>query len=135
MKIILYMASTLNGIIAKKDNSVDFVSKKSWASYQKTVKNCGCAIVGGKTYRLMPKSEFVSNCLYIVFTRKKMKKKTSNLFFASGYPKDVLRFLEKKGIKKVCLCGGAEINSIFLKHKLVNEIFLVSYPELMSFVK
>ena len=57
-----------------------------------------------------------------------MKKKGPKIRFVSEKPKEVLKLLEKEGKKRVCICGGAQINSLFMKENLIDEVFLDLEP-------
>lgn len=133
MKVILYMAITANGFIAGKDDCVDWISKNSWRGYMDKVKQIKCAIVGRRTYELMPEDEFVKGCTYIIFTHKKeLAKKSPNVKFFSDSPKEVLNILKKEGIKQVCILGGGKLSSSFMKEKLIDEIYLDVEPVILS---
>jgi len=53
MKIILYMAITINGFIAKENDDTSFVSEIEWRSFRKMIKNVGNMIIGSRTYEIM----------------------------------------------------------------------------------
>ncbi len=133
MKVLLYMAVTPNGLIAKEDDDVSWVSKHSWKSYLDTVKKVGCVIIGRRTYELMPETEFIAGCRYIVFTHnRKLPKKSPDVHFTDKNPKSVLDALENEGIKEVCICGGGKLNGAFMKEKLVDELFLDVEPNVFG---
>ena len=133
MKVILYMAITPNGLIAKENDDVSFVSKVSWRGYLKNVKKAGCAIIGRRTYEVMSTTEFVKGALYIVLTHnKKLKKKSPTVRFTNENPKLVLKSLEREGIKKVCISGGGGLNSSFIKENLIDEMYLDVEPTLLG---
>jgi len=130
MKVILYMAVSANGYIAGENDNVEWVSEDSWNSYLKKVKEIGCVIIGRKTYDLMPNDEFVEGVRYIVLTRSAeiLSKKTSNIEFSNKEPGELLESLQKEGIKEVCICGGGEINTAFMKESLIDEMYLDVEP-------
>lgn len=55
MKTILYMATTIDGFVAKKDDSTGFVSDVEWDSFQAEMKRVGNIIIGRRTFELMEK--------------------------------------------------------------------------------
>ena len=128
MKTILYMAITANGIIAGEKDNVSWISQDAWKSYMEIVKSIDCMIIGRRTYEVMPEEEF-KDCDYVVFTsQKNLKKKGPKIRFVSEKPKEVLKLLEEEGKKRVCICGGAQINSLFMKENLIDEVFLDLEP-------
>ena len=52
MKVILFMAISLNGIIARENNEEDFLSNKNWQMLVKLTNRTGCVIWGHKTHEL-----------------------------------------------------------------------------------
>ena len=50
MKVILYIAQTINGVIARENYDEDFLSDINWKVFVKLTEKIGCFIVGRKTY-------------------------------------------------------------------------------------
>lgn len=129
MRTILYMAISLNGLIAREDGNVDWISEDGWfKGYLKLLKRTGNLIVGSNTYAVMPPEEFLEDVLYVVLTKKSLKNKAPNVIFTSRSPKGIIRMLKDKGFKEICIGGGAMINSSFVKEGLVDEIILDVEP-------
>ncbi len=131
MKVILYMAITANGKIAKENDEVFFVSKNSWKIFDVISKKAGNIIMGRRTYEisLADKTFPYSERLNVVMAKKPVKNKWGErAIFTYLAPKEVLNMLEKKGFKTAFIGGGSKINSAFLKEKLVNEIYLDVEP-------
>lgn len=60
MKVILYMAVTINGFIAKEDDDTSWISQEEWDSYSLAVRQAGCLVVGRRTYHILTKQpEFI----------------------------------------------------------------------------
>src|SRR4051812_45468031 len=55
MKVTLYTASTINGLIASTDDKTNWISEVEWNSYSKMVHEAGCMIVGHRTYDILTK--------------------------------------------------------------------------------
>ena len=55
MNVILYMAISANGMIAKSDDDTSWVSTAEWDSYSQTVRKAGCLIIGRRTYDILTK--------------------------------------------------------------------------------
>lgn len=132
MQVILYMAITANGLIAREDDSVDWLSPQSWASYKKILQDTGCAVIGRRTYELMSLEEFVKDCLYVVLTSKPFKSQNPNIIFTHQSPREILRFLEDKGLHTVCVAGGGRVNSAFIKAGLIDELYLDVEPIILG---
>jgi dihydrofolate reductase len=129
MKVILYMATTINGFIAKENDDTSFVSKRDWKSFLAMVKKMGHVVIGRRTYEVTSPSEFVKSSLYVVVTHKKdLRKKTQKIIFTDKSPKNIVKMLNNMGFRKVLIAGGGNLNSAFMKTKLIDEIYLDVEP-------
>ena len=133
MKIILYLSITANGMIATKNDEVTFVSKNSWESYQRAVNFADCIIIGRRTYELMPESEFNQRKKYIVITHQKdLPRKTEKVVLSNNSPSVLIENLAKEKVKNVLISGGSQINSLFMKAGLIDEIYLDIEPIILG---
>lgn len=94
-------------------------------------------VMGSKTYEAARHViKLKKDKLRIVLTRnpKKYLDKIvkGSLEFSSETPEALVERLEKKGYSKMLLVGGAEINTLFLKSKLVDELHLTIEPFIFS---
>ena len=133
MKVILYMAESVNGIIARNDNSTHW-SNPELEAYIEMVKECGNLIIGRRTYEIMQKDTDkdadagnLGNPTIIVLSKKGGYKNSDKQIFVKS-PEEALNVLKKKGFKKAMVAGGSETDSAFLKEKLINEIYLDIEP-------
>ena len=55
MKVVLYMAISANGMIAKKDDDTSWISEEEWDSYSSAVCSAGNLVVGRRTYDILTK--------------------------------------------------------------------------------
>ena len=133
MKVVLYMTITSNGFIAHEDGTVDYALKGAWKSYTNFFKKTGNMIIGKNTYDIMPKDEFIPECLYLVLTKNPPKeKKGKNIVFTDKSPKEIISMLKKKGFKTIGVGGGGQINSLFLREGLLDEIIFDVEPVILS---
>jgi dihydrofolate reductase len=129
MKVVLLMAMTPNGVIAKENDDTTFVTVRSWKSFLRKVKDFGHVVIGRRTYDATDPAEFVKNSLYVVMTHEKsLEKKTPKVIFTDESPQDILNMLEKMGFKKVLIAGGGKLNSVFMKAGLIDEIYFDVQP-------
>lgn len=129
MKIILYMAMSLNGYIAKEGDETPW-SDEIWKSYYKIAKQFQTIILGRRTYDIMKEnSEFekIGNPFTIIVSSNKNMKNKGNFYFVK-YPKEAIEILKNKGFTEALLGGGSKINSSFMKDNLVGEIILDVEP-------
>jgi len=131
MKVILLMAQTLNGIIARENGDEDFLSHENWLTFCKFAKKIGCFIIGSKTYEAVQKWENytfddVKATRIVVSTNKEFKVK--NGYVLANSPKDALAKAAANGFDKVIVTGGSKINSSFMKQGLIDEVILNIEP-------
>ncbi|MDP1845186.1 MAG: dihydrofolate reductase family protein [Candidatus Moranbacteria bacterium] len=131
MKIILMMAMTADGKIAKNsDHFPDWTSKEDKKLFAKTSKEHGVVIMGDKTFFTFPKP--LPDRLNVVFTLLENPPETENVKWVTGEPEKVLEELEKMGYKSAILGGGTYMNSQFLERKLIDEIWLTIEPKIFG---
>ncbi len=128
MKLTLLLAITLDGKIAKNHdhfpNWSASVDKKFFA--QKT-KAAGCVIMGNTTFKTIKKP--LPKRHNIILTYDKNKKSIwDNLVYTNESPSDILEYAKKKGFNEVFVIGGTQINTLFLKANLINEIIVTISP-------
>lgn len=128
MKVVLYMAITANGYIAKKNNDTPW-SAEEFTSYYNQVKKAKHVIVGNKTYPLFRESDFadMGHPLVLVLTRNKSLTGKGKVKYVNS-PQQALKLLESEGFKQALVTGGGETNKAFLEQGLIDEIYLDVEP-------
>jgi dihydrofolate reductase len=132
MDVILLMATTLDGMIARDSNQlVDWTGKADKQYFVKVTKAAGAMIMGSKTYDTIGRP--LPGRLNIVMTRNKSRKSSEeNLIYTDQAPADILRDLEARGYDQVALIGGALINSLFARENLITHVHLTLVPRLFG---
>lgn len=136
MKVTLFMAISVNGMITRNNGSEDFLSNKNWNSFCKIAKKTKNIIVGRKTYEAVTNwnEDFnfddLTKVTKVVVSKK--KKKTIKGYNFVSSPKEALKLLKKKGFKDVLITGGSKLNSSFAKRGLINEIVLNIEPAVIG---
>ena len=139
MKIIIAAVSSLNGKLTKgKDpNIYSWTSKEDAKFFFSLIEKNNLIVMGSKTYEAARKIiKHKKNKLRIVLTINPEKYLNQTikgiLEFTNESPLKLIKGLENRGYKKMLLVGGAEINTLFLKSKLVDEINLTIEPKLFG---
>jgi dihydrofolate reductase len=130
MKVILYMAITANGMIAKADGNSDFTSEADNASFNATCRRIGTVISGRKTYDVLSPDHLpLQQGIHWVLTRDAAKtSKNPTVKFTKLPPEQLVRELEKLGTQKACLIGGQQTITQFAEKGLIDEIYLDVEP-------
>ena len=131
-KVILYMAISLNGMIAKSDDNTSWISKEEWDSYSLAVRTAGNLIVGHRTYEILTKqpefSEF-KDVKLVVVTQENFQTLAPNHLVAKS-PKEALELL--KNFEEVVVAGGGTLNASFGEESLIDEIFIDIEPIILG---
>ncbi|MBI2669091.1 dihydrofolate reductase [Candidatus Woesearchaeota archaeon] len=135
MKVILYAAQTVNGIIARENYDEDFLSHKNWEVFAELAEDTGCFIAGRKTYEEVKKwkdDNFDSlKARKIIVSRSKTPKLAAG-YISARSPKDALHHASELGFTNVLLAGGGTLNSAFMKAGLVDEIIINIEPYVLG---
>nr|AIA12348.1 RibD C-terminal domain protein [uncultured bacterium] len=129
MKIILMAAVTIDGKIARDEHHfVDWSSKEDKKLFYSTSRRAGVLIVGNNTYKTFPSR--LPGRLHIVLTTNVSDKVNipGEVEFTDRPPAEIVADLERRGYTEAVLTGGAQINALFLKANLVDEIWLTVEP-------
>lgn len=129
MKVILYMAISANGLIAKSDDDTSWITKEEWESYSAAVRKAGNLIVGHRTYDILTKQpEFsdLGNAQLVVVSKDHDLKTVSKEHLVADSPRKALALLD--GFREVVVAGGGILNGAFLAENLVDEIYLDVEP-------
>lgn len=132
MKVILYMAISANGMIAKIDDNTSWISKEEWDSYSLAVRTAGNLIVGHRTYGILTKQpEFVElkDVKLVVVAEQNFETLAKNHLVANS-PKEALKLLS--GFDEIIVAGGGALNASFLSENLIDEIYLDIEPIILG---
>lgn len=126
MKVTLYIAMSVNGMIARPEGDEDFLSHENWEAFCNLAKEYGNFIIGRKTYDEVAKWGEGYSFDDLVGIRKVILSQNP-AFKPEGYliafsPQDAVDKLSSEGFEKMLVAGGATINSAFAKAGLLDEI-------------
>jgi len=138
------MVSSLDGIIAKKDNSVSWFETTS--NYEKGVsgqdpeeflKTIDCYIMGSRTYELALELSKSYGWAYgdkptIVVTSRNLPVDRENIEFYSGDLHKLVNERLKPNYKNVWLVGGAVLAKDFIRLKLADDIRVSVLPIILG---
>lgn len=135
MKIILVMAITADGIMAKDSHHLpDWTGRADKQAFVAETKKHGCIIMGKSTFETIGRP--LPQRLNLILTSNpkafQNQRKEGVLEFFSGSPKEVIDHLEQRGFSSAVLAGGAKTNTLFLSENLVDEILITVAPKLFG---
>ena len=131
-KIIAYIATSLDGYVAREDGSIDWLPESSESSYDAFYKSIDTVIMGKTTYdQVLTFGEYpYKDKKSFVFTRTS-KNNDGNVEFVSDIEKFVKDGFPGTG-KNIWLVGGSKIIASFLKMGVVDEIIITVIPVLLG---
>lgn len=136
MKVIMFMAVTPNGYVARENDDTSWVTPEDWKRFKEVSLKIGSIIIGRRTYEAMLKEgQFpLPGRLNIVATHEKVENKWSEdkVIFTDKSPKEILEMLKAKGFKQACIAGGGINNANFMKEGLIDEILIDVEPTIFG---
>ena len=145
-KVTIHMVSSVDGIIAKKDNSVSWFETTD--NYEKGIsakdidvegflKTIDCYVMGARTYEHALELSKKYGWAYgdiptIVLTHRELAKERDNIEFYNGDLDKLVNEKLKPKYKSVWVVGGAILAKEFIGAKLANEIRLSVLPIILG---
>jgi dihydrofolate reductase len=143
-QITLHMVSSLDGYIAKKDNSIEWFETKCeyekgvvWHSPEDILKNIDCYVMGAGTYLHALELSKEHGWPYgdtptLVVTHRKLPRVRPHIEFFQGDLNILANDRLNPRYKNVWVVGGAALANEFLRLGLAHEIRLAILPILLG---
>ncbi|MBS1600767.1 MAG: dihydrofolate reductase [Bacteroidetes bacterium] len=143
-RITIHMVSSVDGIIAKKDNSISWFETSH--KYDKGVtgqdpveflKTIDCYVMGSRTYELAVELSKSYGWAYghkptIVLTSRNLPTAGPQIEFYSGELSKLVNERLKPNYKNVWVVGGSSLTKNFIQQKLADEIRLSMLPIILG---
>lgn len=138
-KVILYIATSLDGYIATADGGVAWLDKYEHGEedygYSEFMEGVGSVIVGGKTFRqvqgfgegAMPEVE-----TYVLTRQGLTGSPDPSTHAYSGDMTALVDKLKGESEKDIWLMGGGEIVALFARERLIDEYMMFVMPVLLG---
>ncbi len=137
-KVILYIATSLDGYIAKPNDDLTFLSHVQEEGqdygYTEFINKIDTVIMGRKTYEWVMKQvkEFPHSNLDSYIITRTPRQNIKKIKFYTGNLKELILKLKKVDGKNIFIDGGAEIVNVLLKDKLIDEFYISIIPILLG---
>ncbi|MBX9805510.1 MAG: dihydrofolate reductase family protein [Alphaproteobacteria bacterium] len=139
-KVILYIATSLDGFIADKDGGVDWLphppnDEGDEFGYKALMHRVSTILMGSRSYRqILGFGEWAwGDKTTYVFTSQPLTTTRDDILFVN---EDAKRFMEKLKSQNltqdIWLLGGAELVTSFAKEKLIDECILTVVPSTLG---
>ena len=138
-EVILYIATSLDGYIARKDGGLDWLPQFGEDGedygYKDFLAQIGVVVMGNETYKMI--QGFGGDYPYpgvdsYVFSRDESLKDDEHVKYVSGDVGEWLNKVEIPQSKKIWLVGGANLARDFMKADLVDKYIITVIPVLIG---
>lgn len=137
-KVILYIACSLDGYIAKPNDDLSFLAMVEQEGedygYHAFVESVDTVILGRRTYdwvmAQVPEFPHADKETYVI--SRSGKATIGKTQFYSGDLQELLTKLKQKEGKNIFVDGGAQVVSLLLKDKLIDEFIISIIPVLLG---
>lgn len=137
-KVILYIAMSVDGFIARSDGDISFLSVAEHDGedygYAKFTDSVDAVILGRKTYDKVHSMgyelPYLEKDIYVL--TRTVQPEIGNLKFYSGDLKELVRNLKRKEGKDIYCDGGAETVNRLLQDDLIDELIISVIPVLLG---
>jgi len=139
MKTTVYVGTSLDGFIARKDGNIDWLvkyqNKEVHDSYNEFINRIDAMVIGRGTYEKVlsfPEWPYEKK-VFVLSTSLKQITGTLNekATLIAMKPAVLLNYLSDKGFSNIYVDGGKVIQS-FLKEDLIDELIITRVPELIG---
>lgn len=135
-KLKLYIATSLDGKIARKDGSIDWLPDPSTGDYgyPEFMKTVDTIIMGSKTYDVcvsFGEWPYPDKDTY-VFSRSRDKKGINDVELVHQEPREFVLDLKKTKGSDIWLMGGGEIITLLHDAGLIDEYILAYIPVILG---
>ena len=137
----LYIATTLDGKIARKDGSLDWLFALANPNqidhgYADFLKGIGTTIMGKNTYNEIlgfgVEWPYTGMDSYIATTHKEFQVKTPETNVISSNITDLINKLKGQSRKDIWLIGGGQLITYFLNNDLLDRMILTMIPTIIG---
>lgn len=137
MKVLLDMAISPNGFIAREDGDEDWLPSEGWDEFLVLAKTLDNIVMGRETYEQVTSRYKDYNFDSVECTHKVIITRNKKFVAPPNYtvvhsPEEAISYIEGKGIDKLFLIGGGKLNSQFFKRNLINELQLTINPYIIG---
>lgn len=137
-KLILYIAMSLDGYIARKNGDVDWLEGDGTEvdadmGYEKFYETIDTVIMGSKTYeQILTFGEYpYKGTKGYVYTTRNLTD-NEDVVFTNEKPKKLIDRLKEQQGNDIWIIGGANILDDFIKNNLIDEYIIAIIPTILG---
>ncbi len=138
MKNIVYIATSLDGYIADKNDGLDWLPSPDSADFgfDAFMETIDAIVMGKNTFNMVLSfggEWFYTKPVFVVSSSLKSipKELEEKVFLIQGSPTKITNLLRKEGFENLYIDGGVTIQN-FLKEGLIDELIITTIPILLG---
>jgi dihydrofolate reductase len=131
----LYIATSINGYIAKPDDNTEWLSAEDNDSFEKKCREYGNVVLGRRSFETLKEDVPFPffDVTSVVVTRQKIENTWGEkAIFTDAPPQEIVAMLQQVGFENVLIGGGSQINAAFLKAGQIDDIYVDIEPVLFG---
>lgn len=134
-KVKLFVATSLDCYIAKKDDNIDWLFTGGDYGYDDFYSSIDTTLTGYLTYKQVlgfgVPFPYPDKTNYI-FSRNHKQEDNNPVIFVSTDPAEFVRKLKEEKGKDIWLVGGGQINTILFNANLIDEMIISIHPVILG---
>jgi dihydrofolate reductase len=133
-KVILFIATSLDGFIARNDGSVDWLFRDGDYGMAEFFRSIDTVLIGRKTHDVMSvfgQTSYRGRKNY-VFSRSPPALPSADVEYTTAGPRQLIETLRLTRGKDIWLVGGSELIDTFLVEQLVDRITVSIHPVILG---
>jgi dihydrofolate reductase len=138
-KIVLYISSSLDGFIARRNGDITWLDEFNVEGedygYSEFLNGVDIIVMGSKTYEQVlsfSKWPYEGFKTYVLTGRKLDRVDGAEVKFYSGYLDSFVHNIKHESRKNIWLVGGATVAQNFLRQRCIDEIILSIIPIILG---
>ena len=135
MKISIYLATSVNGMISNKRSVPDWLSQEYELGFVSICQRTKAVIMGKTTYNILAPDHLPlkdDGSLVVLTHDTSREPPQPNVLFTNKSPREIVALLELRGHTEAVIIGGTATVDEFMKAGLVEELILVVEPVLFG---
>lgn len=132
MKVFLIAAISADGFIGQdSSHTADWTSKADKKLFVDLTKQAGVMVMGSNTFKTIGHA-LPGRKTFVYTTKPEQLSGIEDVEATDLSPADLIKKLQDDGFESIAICGGAQIYGLFLKEKLITDIYLTVEPVLFG---
>jgi dihydrofolate reductase len=135
MKVSVYLATSVNGMISNRRNVPDWLSQEYGLGFMAICRRTKAVIMGKTTYNILAPDHLPlkdEGSLVVLTHDKAPVPSQANVLFTDDEPNEICALLESRGHSEAVIIGGTATVNAFMRANRVDELQLVVEPVLFG---